>query len=194
MLKPVLAFLLLVVALCAAGSPAVAVTMPWAQEEEAAASHLAVDLGAVSRAVALASAQGFKGLQASRQETARSKVVALLRAALRKAPWLGDGRAMGLWTWQRNPALGVAVYGPGIGGYSSFSWTRQRGPATGLDTAAKLRPLTQQELLLQKSGRGGGPVPVPLPPAAPMLLAAVGITALLRRRRAGGGNGASRPT
>lgn len=194
MLKPVLAFLLLVVALCAAGSPAVSVTLPWAEEEEAAASRLAVDLGAVSRAVALASAQGFKGLQAGRQESGRSKIVALLRTALRKAPWLGDGRAQGLWTWQRNPALGVAVYGPGIGGYSSFSWTRQRDPANGLDAAAKLRPLTQQELLLQKYGRGGGPVPVPLPPAAPMLLAAIGITILLRRRRGSGGNGASRQT
>ncbi|HQU67218.1 MAG TPA: hypothetical protein PLI43_03370 [Albidovulum sp.] len=194
MLKPVLAFLLLVVALCAAGSPAVSVTMPWAQEEETSASRLAVDLGAVSRAVALASAEGFKGLRTGRQETARSKFVALLRAGLQKVPWLGDGRAMGLWTWQRNPALGVAVYGPGIGGYSSFSWTRQRGPDAGLVAAAKLRPLTQQELLLQRNGRGGGPVPVPLPPAAPMLLAAIGITALLRRRSGSVGKGASHPT
>ncbi|MGL4281383.1 MAG: hypothetical protein ACRCS0_13525 [Albidovulum sp.] len=193
MLKPVLALLLLVVALCAAGTPAVSVTLPWEEEEAAAKGRPAVnlDLGAVSRAVVLASAQGYKGLSSGRQESGRSRIVALLRTALSKAPWLGDGRAMGLWTWQRNPALGVAIYGPGIGGYNSFSWTRQRGPDAGLASADKLRPITQQALLLQKNGRGGGPMPVPLPPAAPMLLAAIGLTALLRRRRTSGGNGPS---
>lgn len=197
MLKPVLACLMLVVALCAAGTPAISVTLPWEEEEDAAKGQLAanLDLGALSRAVVLASAQGYKGLSSGRQASARSKITSLLRAALRKAPWLGDGRTMGLWTWQRNPALGVAVYGPGIGGYNSFSWTRQRGPGAGLGAADKLRPLTQQALILQQNGRGGGaPVPVPLPPAAPMLLMAIGVTALLRRRRAGGANRTSRRT
>lgn len=196
MLKPVLALLLLVVALCAAGTPAISVTLPWAQEDAATESQLAInlDLRAVSRALVLASAQGYKGLSSGRQATARSQITSLLRAALRKAPWLGDGRAAGLWTWQRNPALGVAIYGPGIGGYNSFSWTRQRGPDAGLDAAAKLRPLTQQALLLQRNGPGGGgPVPVPLPPAAPMLFMAIAMVAALHRgRRSGGGKGASR--
>lgn len=186
MLKPVLASLMLVVALCAAGTPAGSVTLPWEQEEDAAKTAVTanLDLGALSRAVVLASAQGYKGLSAGRHDSARSKITSLLRAGLQKVPWLGDGRAMGLWTWQRNPALGVAVYGPGIGGYSSFSWTRAPGSGAGLNANGQLRPMTQQALLLQKTGKGGGgPMPVPLPPAAPMLLAAIGITALLRRGR-----------
>jgi hypothetical protein len=186
MLKTVLALLMLVVALCAAGTPAASVTLPWEQEDDAATSQIVtnLDLGALSRAVVLASAQGYKGLSSGRQASARSTVAALLRTAMRKAPWLGEGRAMGLWTWQRHPARGVAIYGPGIGGYSSFSWTRQGGALAGLDSADKLRPLTQQALLLRKAGKGGGgAVPVPLPPAAPMLLAAVGLMALLRRGR-----------
>lgn len=191
MLKRALFCLLLSGALCAAAQPAAAVSLPWSKDEtdRAGAASIHLDLKAMSTVLASASASGFDGLIAARPNSAQGALAALVRAALKKAPWLDKAEANGLWTWGRNPLRTVAIYGPGIGGYSSFSWTRQvRTPDDAL-ASIRNRSASEQEALLLKashktgSGGHGAPTPVPLPPGAVLLGAAIAMTAVVRRRR-----------
>lgn len=187
MLKRTLVPLLLAATLCAASAPARAVTIPWATGSAPRAGQLDLPLNLRSLSDALASAgtSGFEGLRAARPQAGQAALAALVHAALEKMPWLAvEGRANGLWTWRRNITAGVAIYGPGTGGYSSFSWTRPpRELASGAATPvaprwipvalrpnAPLRPPT------------GAPAPVPLPATAPMLVLALALAAMARRR------------
>lgn len=193
MLKRALLCLLIAGALCATALPVAAVSLPWSEDEahRTGAASIGLDLNAMSKLLASASASSFDGLRASRPNSASSPLVALAQSLLRLAPWLGTAEAKGLWTWNRDPTRGVAIYGPGIGGYSSFSWTRHvRAPEDALASIRKRSAAEQAALLLKlphKAGAGGhAPTPVPLPPGAILLGAAIAMTAVVRRRRQGG--------
>lgn len=189
MLKRTLAPLLLAATLCAASAPARAVTIPWATGSGPRAGQidLPLSLRSLSDALALAGTSGFAGLKAARPEAGQAALAALVHAALDKMPWLrAEGRANGLWTWRRNITAGVAIYGPGAGGYSSFSWTRPRRElASGAAT-----PVAQHWIPVAVRPNAplraptGAPAPVPLPATAPMLVLALALAAMVRRRRA----------
>jgi len=194
MLRRTLARLLLAAALCAATAPAPAVTIPWTTEPRGQSVRVQIPLSLQSLADALASAgsSGFDGLRGGRPQAAHARLAALLQAALAKLPWLApQGRENGLWTWRRNPTQGVAIYGPGLGGYNSFSWSRPpSAPSAAITTQVTPRwiPVALRPPAPPPGARGGVPAPVPLPPAAPLLLAGVALIALLqrtKRRRAG---------
>lgn len=191
MLKRTLVVLLLAATLCAASAPARAVTIPWATGSGPRAGQIDLPLGLRSLSDALASAgtSGFAGLRAARPNAGQAALAALVRAALDKMPWLSaEGRANGLWAWRRNITAGVAIYGPGAGGYSSFSWTRppQAPAGTALSPGAQhwipvaLRPTAPSRRPT------GAPAPVPLPATAPLLVLALALAlaAMARRRRA----------
>lgn len=195
MLKVAFVRLLLAVALCCTALPAVAVTLPWTEDEVPRSGHLAISLEvkAASQMLSAASAASFAGLRAARPNAGQTLLAALIRAAVKQAPWLAAAEAKGLWTWNRNPAHGVAIYGPGIGGYNSFSWTRAKNAPPNAVASARSRLIVQQAAMpkpaLLKGGTGGGggggggnPAPVPLPPGAALLGAAVGMILLTRRR------------
>lgn len=194
MLRRALVMIVTAVALWSAAGPACAVTLPWAETGSSprASDSLTLDMESLSQALSAAGRSGFEGLRAARPAPGQSILAGIVRAVLRQAPWLGgsEGAARGLWTWSRHPARGIALYGPGAGGYSSFSWTRAPAVETAaLPGMARLNPAFlagQRPLPPGAAGSGpagGGPTPVPLPPAAPLLLLALGATALLRRRR-----------
>lgn len=191
MLRRALVMVLTAVALWSAAASAIAVTLPWEDTENQVAQPpgVALDMSNLSMALMSAGRSGFEGLKTARPAPGQSLIAGIVRAVLRKAPWLGgnEGTARGLWIWSRHPARGVAIYGPGIGGYNSFSWTRSPAaePAA-LRGVARLQPAltgTGRNLLPAPGSIGsGGPTPVPLPPAAPLLLAALGAVALVKRR------------
>jgi hypothetical protein len=182
MLKRTLATLLLAAALCAAAAPALSVTIPWTNESGRAAGGIEIPLSLQSLSDALGSS-GFNGLKSARPQAGYAALAALVHAALEKMPWLAaEGRANGLWTWRRNPTLGVAIYGPGAGGYSSFSWSR---PPSARATFA-ITQNTQRWIPVAyrpNAPQSAPPAPVPLPPAAPLLVAGLCVLAVLRRRR-----------
>lgn len=193
MLKRALLCLLLTGALCAAALPVAAVSLPWSEDEahRTGAASVGLDLKAMSNLLASASASSFDGLRAVRPNSASSPLLALAQSLLRLAPWLGTAEAKGLWTWNRDPTRGVAIYGPGIGGYSSFSWTRQvRAPDDVLASLRNRSAAEQAALLMKLSHKAGAgsraPTPVPLPPGAILLGAAIATTAVVRRRRHAG--------
>ncbi len=194
MLKRTLVPLLLAATLCAASAPARAVTIPWATDSGPRAGHLDLPLSLRSLSDALASAgtSSFGGLWTARPQAGYAALAALVHAALDKMPWLAaEGRANGLWTWRRNVTAGVAIYGPGAGGYNSFSWTRRTDtPEPGLQMTTGLRPvLPAMTAPQQRPGGGpGGLTPVPLPPTAPMLVLALALAGMARRRRVARGD------
>lgn len=193
MLRRAIVLLLLAGVLCAAALPAVAVSVPWSDDKAAPALNPAISLDLRSAADALAAAgnSGFDGLLASRPTAGQSALAALIRTALGHMPWLADAKANGLWSLYRNPAVGVAIYGPGVGGYSSFSWTRQvHTRASPLAVLRNHSAEGQAALLLRAakkggagSGGGGTPTAVPLPPGAILLGTAIAAAAAVGRRR-----------
>lgn len=193
MLKGAFIGLLWAGVLLATSVSAVAVTLPWTEDEAPRAGHLAlsVEVRAASQIISAASAASFEGLRAARPNAGQTLLAALVRAAVRHAPWLADAQAQGLWTWHRNPALGVAIYGPGIGGYNSFSWSRDRSTSPDAAASARSRLIVQAAAMHQNAqmtagtdrGGDGNPSPVPLPPGAALLGAAIGLTLLSRRGR-----------
>lgn len=197
MLKRVILSLLLAGVLCAAAMPSAAVTLPWTEDEAPSTGHLAIglDVKAASQMLSSASAATFDGLRAARPTSGQGLLAGLIRAALRQAPWLASAEARGRWTWQYNPAAGVAIYGPGVGGYNSFSWSRKVGAPANAVASARSRQFAQHTAMLhqvrQNGGMGGGgggggggsPTAVPLPPGAALLGAAIGMALLTRRLR-----------
>lgn len=194
MLKVVFVRLLLAVVLIATALPAVAVTLPWTEDEAPRSGHLAIilEVEAASQMLSAASAASFEGLRAARPNAGQTLLAALIRAAVKQAPWLAEAEAKGLWTWNRNPALGVAIYGPGVGGYNSFSWTRAKSTPPNAVASARSRLIVQQVAMPKKAlpkggpgggGGGGSPTPVPLPAAAPLLLGGVALMGAVARHR-----------
>ncbi len=186
-MKRTLATLLLAAALCAASAPALAVTIPWTTESRPDEGHFDIPLSlqSLSDALASAGASGFDGLRTPRSQAGYAALQALVHAALEKMPWLaGEGRANGLWTWRRNPTMGVAIYGPGAGGYNSFSWSRPPPkPATVARVSPRWIPVAYNPNAPRR-GPTGAPAPVPLPPAAALLFAAIALIGIIRRLRA----------
>ncbi len=195
MLRRTLAGSLLVATLCAAPAAVPAVTVPLS-EGTAPGGHgleIEISLEALSRSLASARMSGLGGSRPAQPNAAYAVILALAQAALAKMPWLSAaGRANGLWTWRSNPTLGVAIYGPGTGGYNSFSWSRSL-PET--PTARpRVVPLVDARWIPAANnpatsgspspvGAGTPPAPVPLPPAAPMLVGGLAVLAILRRLR-----------
>jgi hypothetical protein len=182
-----LARFFLAAALCAATAPALAVTIPWSDEPERRSGQIDIPLSLQSLSDALAStgATGLDRLGGDRPQAGYAALAALVRAALEKMPWLGGAdRENGLWTWRRNPAQGIAIYGPGVGGYSSFSWGKPPLPPAPVATTQKTQrwiPVTYQ----QKAANSvlPAPAPVPLPTGGGLLMASLLALAVLRRRQ-----------
>lgn len=187
----ILARMLLAVALCAAPFGASAVTIPLATESGSGKRGLEVEisLDALSRRLASARMPGPDGRGPAEPNAGYGALAALVRTALATMPWLdGTERANGLWTWRRNPMVGVAIYGPGAGGYNSFSWSRKVPalPPVRPGAIAQVPPdwvPAAYQPAAARRGANSPPAPVPLPPAAPLLLAGLAALAYLRPRR-----------
>ena len=177
--------LTLAMALFAMAGPLCAGTLPWETGEDRAAAP-------VERpgAVQMVSGQ-FRTLPPAPGDAADAPlpraIAALVTRAVATLPDVtGAGPVKGRPWWQYDPRAGIAFYGPGPGGYSSFSWTKpetaeiapHRVVALG---APRWLPQSQQ---LRPYRKPVTPSAVPLPPAAPMLLAAMaGLVAIGRFRR-----------
>lgn len=181
----ILATLSLAAALCAAPVGVAAVTVPLAgPAADADGLPVEISLDSLSRRLSAPRLPGGPG----DPNAGLKALAAMVQVALDKMPWLTSGqRTNGLWTWRRNPTMGVAIYGPGTGGYSSFSWSRK---ATAGPPAASphLAPIQAEaappgQPAPAGRGRGGAPTPVPLPPAAPAMIAALVLLTLRRRRK-----------
>jgi len=202
MVKRTLACLLLAAALCAGSAPALAVTIPWTTETTQRGGRIEIPLSlhAFRDTLAAAGSSGFDSLRSGGPQAGYVAAAKAIRALIDRFPWLAaDGRLDGIWNWMRDPTLVVAFYGPGAGGYASFSWTRP--PAQAITAATTTRPARWIPVAyrppvpnLTAAGGGGGgggggsgtpPAPVPLPPSAMMLVAAAALLGALRHHRRG---------
>lgn len=165
--------------------PGCAVTLPWDTDDDRAAAP-------VERPGAVQMVSGrFRTLPPAPGDAANAPlpraIAALVTRAVAALPdATGTGPVKGRPWWQYNPRMGIAFYGPGAGGYSSFSWTK---PETAEIAPHRVVALVAPHWLPQSQQlhpyrRPVTPSAVPLPPAAPMLLAALtGLAALRRFRR-----------
>lgn len=177
--------LTLTMALSAVAGPLCAGTLPWDAGGDGGATP-------VERpdAVQMVSGQ-FRTLPPTPGDATHGAVskafAALVTRAVAALPDVtGTGSVKGRPWWQYDPRAGIAFYGPGAGGYSSFSWTKPATPEIAPKRVVALvvphwLPQSQQ---LHPYRSTTAPSAVPLPPAAPMLLAALaGIAAIRRLRR-----------
>ena len=172
-------------ALSAVAGPLCAGTLPWDTGGDG-------DAAPVERpgAVQMVSGQ-FRTLPPAPGDAADAPlpraIAALVTRAVATLPDVtGAGPVKGRPWWQYDPRAGIAFYGPGPGGYSSFSWTKPETAEIAPHrvvalVAPRWLPQSQQ---LRPYRKPVTPSAVPLPPAAPMLLAAMaGLVAIGRFRR-----------
>jgi len=176
--------LTLAMALSAVAGPLCAGTLPWDTGGDG-------DAAPVERPGAVQMVSGrFRTLPPAPGDATHAAVpkafAALLTRAVATLPDVtGKGPVKGRPWWQYNPRAGIAFYGPGPGGYSSFSWNKpEAADGTPHRVVALVAPhWLPQSKQLHPYRATTAPSAVPLPPAAPMLLAALAGMAALRRFR-----------